>query len=81
MTTNPDPSHLSGRVDRLEEAATFADRQAEQLSAEIALLQRRLLELQTRLQGIEARLGSVGDAIERLSPPGGDTPTADSGQQ
>jgi uncharacterized coiled-coil protein SlyX len=62
--TTPDP--LAIRLQRLEESQGFADRTVEQLSAEIAMLNRHLAEVQTRMKRLEARLDQMQE------PQGGD---------
>lgn len=53
--SNQHPDELAARITRLEEAAAFAQHESEQLSAEVAALGRRLLELSRRLDAMEQR--------------------------
>jgi uncharacterized coiled-coil protein SlyX len=53
---------LSARLQRVEEAQGFADRTAEQLSAEIARLNRQMAEVVKKVQAMEARLARLSGA-------------------
>ncbi len=59
-----DPNDLPARLQRIEESQGFAERTIEELSAEIAGLNRRLAEAQSRLLRVESRLQQL------LEPPG-----------
>lgn len=69
MTGNPQKpddaaQELPERLARLEEAQTFADREQEQLSEQLAALQARLGELAARLARMEASLGGLSQRLE-----------------
>ena len=55
MATHNPADELAARITRLEEAAAFAQHESEQLSAEVAALGRRVLELSRRLDAMEQR--------------------------
>lgn len=78
MTGNPQgpdaaAQEVPQRLSRLEEAQTFADREQEQLSAQLTALQARLGELTARLARIEASLGGLAERIDSR-PASGATP-------
>lgn len=57
-----EPSHAQSdgaRLARLEESAAFNERAIEQLSAEIADMNRRVAALTKRLAALEERLGKM----------------------
>lgn len=58
-----DPTSGDTRVQRLEEHAAFTEHTVEQLSGEIADLNKRMAELLKRLQSLEGRLGKALDAL------------------
>jgi uncharacterized coiled-coil protein SlyX len=58
---------LRDRLQRIEEAQGFAERAAEQLSTEMAEINRRLAELAARLSRLEQRLRSVESPPEKAS--------------
>lgn len=69
MTGNPQKpddaaQELPERLARLEESQTFADREHEQLSEQLAVLQARLGEVTARLGRIEASLGGLAQGLE-----------------
>jgi uncharacterized coiled-coil protein SlyX len=61
----PGDPDLDRRLLKLEEAATFTDHTVEQLSAEIAELNRRLRELHERTESLERRVNGVVEQIEK----------------
>ncbi|MCC5824339.1 MAG: SlyX family protein [Phycisphaerales bacterium] len=60
----PDPDRLT----RLEEAVGFIDHTANQLSGEIAALNREVAHLTRRLESLERRLGELHDAVVDAPP-------------
>jgi uncharacterized coiled-coil protein SlyX len=56
----------SSRLQRLEEAHGFAERAIEQLSEEIASLNRRLAAMQVSLRAVEGRLKALSEPPEEL---------------
>lgn len=69
MTGNPQKPEgaaqdLPDRLARLEEAQTFADREHDELSEQLAVLQARLGELTARLARIEASIGGLANRLE-----------------
>jgi len=61
---------LVGRVQRLEEALGFAQHEHEQLSAEVASLGKRIMEMSRRLESLENQ-GRERDAAAKQT--GGET--------
>jgi uncharacterized coiled-coil protein SlyX len=55
---------VAGRLQRLEESQGFAERAAENLSAEIAALNRHLAQAHERIRRLEARLDQFLRAAE-----------------
>jgi uncharacterized coiled-coil protein SlyX len=65
MTDPQGSDPVNERLTRLEEATGFAEHTADRLSEEIIDLRARLEALASRLQRLEARLGEVGEAVEK----------------
>lgn len=71
MSASPPPADLPGDPDldrrllQVEEAAAFTDHTVEQLSAEVAELNRRLRELTQRTESLERRLTGVVEEMEK----------------
>jgi uncharacterized coiled-coil protein SlyX len=70
IVMNPDPSDPNSpvppddpRLTRLEEHAAFTEHTVEQLSTEIAELNRRLAETARRIQALEDRLTRLVEAL------------------
>jgi uncharacterized coiled-coil protein SlyX len=57
------PQSQDERLERLEEATGFSDRQIEVLSGEIAEINKAVLGLTRRLAHIEARLSELNDRV------------------
>jgi len=55
---------LSRRLTALEESAGFTERAAEQISAEVAELNRRVRDLSARLEGLEQRISGISRRID-----------------
>jgi|GEM_PF-6564338 len=55
----PDPPSDELRLTRLEEHAAFTEHTVDQLSAEIASVNKRLAELGKKMTGLEERLGKM----------------------
>ena len=60
---------IAQRVMKLEESAGFQDRATELLSGEIAVLNRRVAELQGHLLRLESRLSKLLEPAEAEDPP------------
>lgn len=70
MAEPPEPQNPDPRLTRLEEHAAFTEHTVDQLSTEIAELNKRLAELAKKMHGLEDRLGKV---LERMADgPAGD---------
>lgn len=72
MTPQPDP--LADRVERLEEALLFAQRDADHLRDELVVARKELTELRRKVRGLERRLAGLNDpegaaALERPDVP------------
>ena len=61
MTEPGNPQSVEERLVRLEEDAAFAQRAADELSAEIRLLNDRLREISRRVDGLESRLRAAAE--------------------
>lgn len=53
---------VNRRIERLEEGQAFADRTSEQLSEELVRAFEAIERLMRRIDGLERRLASLGDA-------------------
>ncbi len=60
---SPDPQNHEKRIEKLEEAAGFADRQIEILSDEVAQINQMMLGLSRRFALIETRLSELNDRV------------------
>lgn len=63
----PDPN-ADARLTRLEEAVGFVDHTAQQLSTEIAAINREVAGLVRRLTSLERRLNELNDTITDAAP-------------
>ena len=59
-----DEGHADQQLRRLEEHAAFSERAIDQLSAEMAEINRRLLTLTNRLERMEHRIEKIAQAPE-----------------
>ena len=73
--SDPSPTHAGhgarqddARLVRLEEAVGFADHTTQQLSTEIAALNREVSGLARRLASLERRLTELNDTITEAAP-------------
>lgn len=64
-----DANNLSERLRRVEEAQAFAEHADDQFLEHVRALERRLAETAKRLEALERRLGTIGEAMERIAPP------------
>jgi septal ring factor EnvC (AmiA/AmiB activator) len=79
---DPQPDPLAQRLDKFEELQSFADRRTDQLSEQMAALERKLREVEARLRRLEDGLGRLDERIERIPvpptsaglPPGAENP-------
>ncbi len=71
----PEPAdHLAARMDNIEEASVFADRRTEQLSEEIAELNKRLHEASKRIERLERVMDTVSRNVAGMADPGTQAP-------
>lgn len=62
------PPDNTERLNRIEESIGFVDHTANQLSGEIAVLNREVAALARRLASLERRLGELHDAVTDAPP-------------
>ena len=71
----PEPAdHLAARIDRVEESTVFADRRSEQLSEEIAELNKRLHDASKRIERLERLIDTVSRNVAEMADPGTQAP-------
>lgn len=64
----PDPE-ISSRLTRVEEACAFAQHDLDQLSSEVAEINRRLADLLRRVESLERRLAEADNDIDPTPVP------------